>query len=291
MGPKLAWGRKRQLDLAFCIEDATLWDARTLRDEAKKHPKDWLDKRRRTFICGGCEQKSRFVDAKKRNPHFGVVRGYEHDDDCDFLRDPAGGNNGAEAPLPDRDPAVGNKEIRYAKPGLLNPTPPTGGKGGNGGRRNGGNAAAGQGPLHETTGLRTLLKNLRNRDDYPPQNLYLDVPTRGPAVRATDYFYKIADVTQQTAREDGTRAFWGKISSAHDDGDGKYLWINCDDKGHLFTFRVDPDLKNELYQSLGIERTWDLYEAHVIVEGVMKGYSKITVHVTGLEKIAFLPKR
>lgn len=278
------------MDLAFCIEDATLWDARALSDEAKKHSKDWLDKRRPTFICGGCEQKSRFVDAKNRNPHFGVVRGYEHDDDCDFLGDRAGGNNGAGAPLPDRDPAEGNKEIRYAKPGPLSPSP-TDGNGGNGGPRNGGNAAAGQVPLHESTGLRTLLKNLRNRDDYPPQNLYLDVPARGTAVRATDYFYKIADVTRQTAREDGTRAFWGKVSSAQDDGDGKYLWINCDDKGHLFTFRVDPDLKNELYQLLGIERTWDLYEAHLIVEGVMKGYSKITVHVTDLEKIAFLPKR
>ena len=278
------------MDLAFCIDDATLWDARALRDEAKKHPEDWLDKRRPTFICPGCEQKSRFVDAKKRNPHFGVVRGYEHDDDCDFLGNRAGGNNGAGARLPDRDPAEGNKEIRYAKPGPLNPSPPKGGNGGNGGPRNGGNAAAGQAPLHETTGLRTLLKNLRNRHDYPPQNLYLDVPARGAAVRATDYFYKIAEVTRQTAREDGTRAFWGKVSSAHDDGDGN-LWIRCDGKGQLFTFWVDPDLKKELYQLLGIERTWDLYEAHVIVEGVMKGYSKITVQVTDLEKIAFLPKR
>lgn len=279
------------MDLAFCIEDATLWDAWKLRGEAKKHPEDWLEKRRPTFICAGCEQKTRFVDAKKRNPHFGVVRGYDHDHDCDFRGDRAGGNNGAGARLPDRDPAEGNKAILYAKPGSLNPSPPKGGNAGNGGPRNGGNAAAGLAPLHETTGLRTLLKNLRNRHDYPPQNLYLDVPARGAAVRATEYFYKIADVTPQTAREDGTRAFWGKVSSAHDDGDGKHLWINCDDKGQLFTFRVDPDLKKELYQLLGIERTWDLYEAHVIVEGIMKGYSKITVHVTDLEKIAFLPKR
>lgn len=35
----------------------------------------------------------------------------------------------------------------------------------------------------------------------------------------------------------GVCAFWGKISSAHDDGEGKNLWINCDDKGHLFTIR------------------------------------------------------
>lgn len=279
------------MDLAFCIEDARLWDARTLRDEAKKHPEDWLEKRRPTFICAGCEQKTRFVDAKKRNPHFGVVRGYEHDNHCDFLGDRAGGNNGAGARLPDRDPAKGNKEIFYAKPGPLNPSPPKGGKAGNGGPRNGGNAAAGLAPLHETTGLRTLLKNLRNRNDYPPQNLYLNVPARGAAVRASDYFYQIAEVTPQTARGGRTRAFWGKVSSAHDNGDGEYLWINCDGKGHLFTFRVDPDVKKELYQLLAIERAGDLYDAHVIVEGVMKGNSKITVHVTDLEKIAFLPKR
>lgn len=279
------------MDLAFCVEDGELWDAGVLSAEAKKQPTDWLEKRRPTFICGGCEQKARFIDSTKRNPHFGVVRGYEHDEDCDFLGNPTGRNNGPGAPLPDRAPAEGNKEVRYAKPGPLNP-PAAGGNGGNnGGRRNGGNQAAGNGPLHETTGLKFLLRNLRNRNDYPPQNLWLDVPARGPAVRATGYFYKIADVTQQTAREGGIRAFWGKISSAHNDGDGKYLWINCDDKGHLLTFRVDPDLKSELYQSLGIERVWDLYEAHVIVEGVMKGYSKITVHVTDLEKIAFLPKR
>ncbi|GAB2723724.1 hypothetical protein GCM10027038_22810 [Arthrobacter bambusae] len=95
------------------------------------------------------------------------MRGYEHDDGCDFLGDPTGRNNGAGAPLPDRAPAEGNKEVRYAKPCPLNP-PAVGGKGGsNRGRRNGGNQAAGNGPLHETTKMGTLLKNLRNRNDCP----------------------------------------------------------------------------------------------------------------------------
>lgn len=275
------------MDTAYCIEDSKPWDARRLSDEARKHPKEWLDKRRPTFICGGCEKKARFINGTKRIPHFGVVND-DHDEDCDFLGNPAGRNNGAGAPLPDRAPAQGNKAIRYTKPGPLNPTP-SGGNGG--GRRNGGNGAAGNNPLQDVTKLQSLLKNLRNRPDYPPQDLYLDVPGRGPAVRATDYFYKIADVTQQTAREKGIRAFWGQISSAHDDGNGGYLWINCDAKGSLFTFRVDPAVKDELHQSLAIERWWDIYDAHVIVESVMKGYSKITVHVTDLEKIAFLPKR
>jgi hypothetical protein len=276
------------VDMAFCVEDSRLWLARELSDEAKKHPDEWLEKRRPTFICGGCEQKARFIDATKRNPHFGVVRGNDHDDDCDFLGNPAGNNNGAGVPLPDRAPAHGNKEIRYGKPGPLIPRR-TGGNGG--GRRNGGNSAAGNGPLQDTTKLQSLLKNLRNRPDYPPETLYLDVPARGPAVRATDYFYKIADVTGQTAHEGGTRAFWGVITNVTDDGDGGYMWINCDGKGHRLTTRVDPGLKAELYQLLGIERTWDLYEAHVIVEGVMGGSRKIRIDVTNLEKIAFLPKR
>jgi len=221
------------LDTAYCVEDATLWDAGELRKEAKKRTKDWLDKRRPNFICGGCEQKARFINGPKRNPHFGVVRGYEHDEDCDFLGNAGGGKDGARAPLPDRAPAEGNKEIRYAEPGPLKPPPETGGNGGNAGPANGANPAVAQGPLHETTALRTLLKNLRNRPDYPPANLFLDVPDRGPAVRATDYLSKITNITKDTTADGHTRAYWGQISSAHDDGDGKNLWINCDGKGDL----------------------------------------------------------
>lgn len=279
------------MDLAFCVEDDAPWDARLLSDEAKRQPSVWLAKRRPTFICAGCEKKARFVYSTKRIPHFGLVRGYKHDDDCDFLEDPTGRNNGPGNPLPDRDPAEGNKEVSYSKLGPLNPTATGGTSGNNGGLGNGGKQSAAIGPLHETTGLRTLLRNLRNRHDYPPANLWLNVPARGTAVRATDYFYKIADITQQTPRDPNTRAFWGKITTPSDDGDGKNLWINCDGKGSLFTIWMYPDLKDELYKSLGIKSASKLHGAHVIVEGTMNQSKKLTVRVTDLKMIAFLPKR
>ncbi|NWL10461.1 hypothetical protein DM793_03975 [Paenarthrobacter nitroguajacolicus] len=223
------------------------------------------------------------------------MRGYEHADDCDFLENPTGRNNGPGAPLPDRAPAEGNKEVRYAEPGPLNP-PAAGGNGGNnGGPRNGGIQPAGNAPLHETTGLKTLLKNLRNRDDYPPENLWLDVPARGPAVRATDYFQKIAELTSETPAESATRAYWGYIHLTDDWSTGaegkKKLWIYCDRIGSIFTIHMDYDVKNQLYESMGIESSSPLEGCHVIVEGVMKKGVKLSVAVTDISKIAFLPKR
>lgn len=280
------------MDLAFCIEDNAPWDARKLSDEAKKKPSDWLQKRRQTFICAGCEKKARFIDPTKRLPHFGVVKGHKHDDDCDFLGSPSGRNDGPGVPLPDRAPAIGNKEVRYAKPGPLNPPAIAGNDGINGGSSNGGNQGAAIGPLHETTGLRTLLKNLRNRHDYPPQNLWLHVPARGTAVIATDYFHKLSDVTRETVIDDVHRAFWGLVSSAHDGGDGMNLWINCDSRGEIVTIRVAPDVKVELLGSMGITNARELEEAHVIVEGVLsQGPNKHFVPLNSVEKIAFLPKR
>lgn len=282
------------MDLAFCEEDSELWDARLLSNEAKSQPREWLEKRRQTFVCGGCEQKARFIDSTKRIPHFGIVRGRQHDDDCDFLGEPSGFNNGAGAPLPDRAPAEGNKEVRYAKPGPLNP-PAAGRAGGNkAGRRNEGDQAPGNGPLHETTALRTLLKNLRNRNNYPPENLWLDVPARGPAVRATDYFHKLSEVTPETITDDVTRAFWGKISSAQENGGDKgqeTLWINCDSRGEIVTVRVPFAVKDELFESMGVKYPHELIDAHVIVEGILSKARKHSVTVTGAAKIAFLPKR
>lgn len=279
------------MDLAFCIEDGKPWDARLLSEEAEKQSEEWLVTRRKTLICAGCEQKARFICGTKRVPHFGIVNGYKHDEDCDFLGNPSGRNNGPGTPLPDRAPAEGNKEVRYEEPGLLYPSAPSAADRRNRGPRNRNGHPVGNVPLHETTGLRAALRNLRNRDQYPPADLWLDVPARGPAVRATDYFYKIADITEQTIADDVLRAFWGKISSAHDDGDGNNLWINCDSKGSLFTFRIDPELKGKLYQSLGITGASKLYDAHVIVEGVMRRSNKISVQVSDLKRIAFLPKR
>ncbi|WP_178993222.1 hypothetical protein [Paenarthrobacter nitroguajacolicus] len=197
--------------------------------------------------------------------------------------------------MPDRAPAEGNKEVRYAEPGPLNP-PAAGGNGGNnGGPRNGGIQPAGNAPLHETTGLKTLLKNLRNRDDYPPENLWLDVPARGPAVRATDYFQKIAELTSETPAESATRAYWGYIHLTDDWSTGaegkKKLWIYCDRIGSIFTIHMDYDVKNQLYESMGIESSSPLEGCHVIVEGVMKKGVKLSVAVTDISKIAFLPKR
>ncbi|WP_426004878.1 hypothetical protein ACPFL9_20450 [Paenarthrobacter sp. NyZ202] len=280
--------------MAFCIEDDAPWDARKLSDEARNHPKDWLDKRRPTFRCPGCEKKARFVNATKRIPHFGIVND-DHDEDCDYLGNPAGRNNRPGAPLPDRAPAEGNKEVRYAKPGPLHP-PVAGGNGGNnGGRGNGGGQGAAIGPLHETTKLGTLLKNLRNRPDYPPENLWLDVPVRGPAVRATDYFHKLSDVTRETTTDGVTRAFWGHISSAQENSGTKgkeTLWINCDARGEIVTIRVPFDVKDELYKSMGITRPHELNNAHVIVEGILsQGARKHSVTLTEVEKIAFLPPR
>lgn len=280
------------MDSAFCTEDGESWDARMLSDEAKKHPREWLKNLRQTFVCGGCKQKARFIDSTKRIPHFGIVQGLKHDDDCDFLGDPAGLNNGAGAPLPDRAPPEGNKEVRYAKPGPLNP-PTAGGAGGNkAGRRNGGDQAAGNRPLHETTGLRMLLRNLRNGNNYPPANLWLDVPDRGPAVRATDYFHKLSEVTRETVTDGVTRAFWGQISSAQENGEDKgqeTLWINCDRRGEIVTIRVPSDVKDELYESMGIKKPYELIDAHVIVEGVLTKATKHSVKLTHATKIAFLP--
>ena len=115
------------------------------------------------FMCACCEQKAKSVDSTKLIPYFGVVRSYEHDDDCDFLDDSAGRNNGGWALWPDRVPAEGNKEVRHEDPGPLN----------------------------------------------PPVNLCLDAPARGPNAHAIDYFFTIADITQRTTRDAGTRAFWG----------------------------------------------------------------------------------
>ena len=38
------------MDLAFCVGDGELWDARTLSDEAKKQPDGWLETRRPTIV-------------------------------------------------------------------------------------------------------------------------------------------------------------------------------------------------------------------------------------------------
>lgn len=294
--PKISLGEEQQLDIAFCIKDDQTWDAKLLRDEAAKQPPTWLEERRQTFICGGCEKKARFINGPKRNPHFGVVRGREHDEDCDFLGDTNGRNNSPGAPLPNRAPAEGNKEIRYAKPGPLNPPPAAGGNGGNTAPANGGNpTAAGQGPLHETTALRTLLKNLRNRPDYPPQDLYLDVPARGPAVRATDYFQKIGELTSETPTDGVTRAYWGYVHNTDDWSTGaegkKKLWIYCDHIAKTFTIHMDYDVKDELYAAMGIDSSSPLEKGHVIVEGVMRKGAKLSVAVTDISKIAFLPKR
>lgn len=283
------------MDIAFCTKDGQTWDAKMLSDEAKKQPPAWLEERRQTFICGGCEQKARFISGTKRNPHFGVVRGYEHDEDCDFRGGTNGRNNGAGAPMPDRAPADGNKEIRYAAPGPLKPPPAAGGNGGSPAPANGGNPAAGQGPLHETTALRTLLKNLRNRPDYPPKDLYLDVPARGPAVRATDYFQKIGELTSATTTDGVTRAYWGEISGTDDWSTGtegkETLWIYGERIGRIFTIRLDYDAKDQLYAAMGIESSSPLEGCHVIVEGVMRQGKKLSVNVTDINKIAFLPKR
>lgn len=282
------------MDTAFCIEDGESWDARMLGEEAKKHPKAWLDKLRPTFICGGCEQKARFIDAKKRIPHFGMVRGYEHADDCDYLENSTGRSNGGGTPLPNRSPAKGNKEVRYAKPGPLNPQAAGGAGGNNASSRNGNSQAAGNVPLHETTGLRTLLKNLRSGHNYPPDNLYLDVSARGSAVRATDYFHKLSGVTRETVTDGVTRAFWGQISSAQENGGAKgqeTLWINCDGRGSIVTIRVPFDVKDELYESMGISKPHELNDAHVIVEGVLSKANKHSVALNDVGKIAFLPKR
>lgn len=57
------------------------------------------------------------------------------------------------------------------------------------------------------------MKNLRNRNDSPPEVLYLNVPARGKAVRATDYFHRLLlDVTTETIPDNVTRAYWGPIS-------------------------------------------------------------------------------
>jgi hypothetical protein len=105
------------LDTAFCLKDDNAWDAKLLKEEADRQPTEWLKERRQTFICRGCEQKARFItfDQDKKIAHFGIVRGSQHDEDCDFRTDPTGGlgNNGAGAPLPARAPAAGNKEVRY----------------------------------------------------------------------------------------------------------------------------------------------------------------------------------
>lgn len=284
------------MDTAFCLKDSKAWDAKLLQKEAEKQPDQWLIDRRQTFICRGCEQKARFINFKeKRNPHFGVVRGSEHDDDCDFRADPTGGlgSNGAAGPLPGRPPATGTKEVRYDAPGPLNPTNKDGTNGGNNqGPRN---QAAGDVPLHEKTGLRTLLKNLRNGDDYPPENLFLDVSARGVVVPATDYFRKLANVTQDTAADGVTRAYWGHISSAQEGWEDKgkeTLWINCDGFGSLISIRLEYAVKDELFNALGITKPHELNHSHVIVEGITKqGPKKLTIPVTDINKMGFLPSR
>jgi hypothetical protein len=143
--------------------------------------------------------------------------------------------------------------------------------------------------------LKTLLKNLRNGDDYPTENLFLDVTARGTAVRAADYFYKIADLTSETTTDGATRAFWGQITGADDYSTGaegkETLWIYCEWIGRIFTIRLEYDVKDELYQAMGIESGSALDGSHVIVEGIMKKGIKLSVNVTDITKIAFLPKR
>lgn len=292
------------MDTAFCLLDDNAWDGKLLKEEADRQPEQWLKDRRQTFICRGCEQKARFItyDQNKKTAHFGIVRGWKHDDDCDFRNDPTGGlgNKEAGVPLPARAPAVGNKEVRYDQPGPLNPPIGGGVNGGNNpGPRNRRDQGAGVGPLQEKTGLRTLLKNLRNGADYPPENLYLDVPARGTAagaaIPAKDYFYRIADLTSETATDGVTRAYWGVIHLTDDlstGGEGKKtLWIYCDHKGTVFTIRLEYDVKDQLYQAMDIESSSPLEGCHVIVEGVMRKGKKLSVSVRDIKKIAFLPKR
>lgn len=202
--------------------------------------------------------------------------------------------------MPVRSPATGAKEVRYDAPGPLNPISARGTNGGNNqGPGNGHNPAAGNTPLHETTGLRTLLKNLRNGHDYPPQNLWLDVPARGTgvgaAVRATDYFRKFEDFTQTTAADDITRAYWGEVTSVGEGSEGKgkeTLFIRCDARGPLVVIKLEYQVKDALIKALGIIKSDQLRKAHVIVEGITKqGPRKLFVPVTDINKTAFLPPR
>lgn len=276
------------MDTAYCIQDEQSWDARALSDAVQKNGKAWLDQRRHSFICRGCEQKSKFVDAKKRVPHFSVV--FEHDEGCDFEGTATTRRNRAGHPLPSRAAPVGNKEVRYVKPGPLHPVQ----QAGQGPRAPRGNQARNLPPLHETTSLQALLKNLRNRDDYPPEDLYLDIPGRGDAVRATDYFQRIGGLTRDSQPDGHTRAYWGEITFPANEGPEGPLWINCDGKGTLFTIRIGPNIKADLYGALGISVAGELEGCHVIVEGIMNRNRKLSVSLTApghLEKIAFLSER
>lgn len=276
------------MDTAYCIEDNQSWDARALSDAVQTNGKAWLDQRRHSFICRGCEQKSKFVDAKKRVPHFSVV--FEHDEGCDFEGAATARRNRAGHPLPNRAAPVGNKEVRYVKPGPLNPVQ----QAGQAPRAPRGNQARNLPPLHETTSLRALLKNLRNRGDYPPEDLYLDIPGRGGAVRATDYFQRIGELTRDSQPDGHTRAYWGEITWPKPDGPDGPLWIYCDQNGTVFTIRVHEDIKADLYAALGIAVAGELERCHVIVEGVMQRVNKLFVSVADvnqLAKIAFLPER
>ncbi|GAB2723732.1 hypothetical protein ACX801_16750 [Arthrobacter bambusae] len=62
-------------------------------------------------------------------------------------------------------------------------------------------------------------------------------------------------------------------------------------QGAPFHDQTDHDIKGELYQAFGIEGARELYDAHVIVEGIMSQGMKLSVNVSDLQKIAFLPKR
>lgn len=291
------------MDTAYCTKDGKPWDADELRKIAAKSPKQWLADRRQHFICRGCDEKARFVNPASNNrvAHFGVV--FQHDIECDFLGDPTGGlkNTDPATPVPAQYNMGGNKEVRYDTPGPLVVQASAPGAGNAGGKSAAGGGVVHSQPAtnapnaHQTTGLSRLLGNLRNGDDYPPLNLFLDVPGRGTAVRAADYFYRIKDIDAQTGADGMKYAFWGKISSAYDGKDSnakEILWINCDNVGSIVSIRLDPVATKDLYKALGLTRDYELNQAHLIVEGVLKqGAHKLTIPVTDIRKMAFRPKR
>lgn len=289
-----------KMDTAYSGFDDETWDAVVLNKKAALEPDSWLASRRPYFICRGCDAPAIFRRAFSDNRIANFAATHH---DCDFSADPSGGlkSKGPADPVPAQYNTGGNKEVRYEVPRPLH-----GGVGGN--------APSSAGPskskkksgvvhaltptkadnAHETTGLSRLLSNLRNGSDYPPPGVFFDVTTRGEVVRATDYLYKISDLTVATVPDGHTRAYWGKVSTTQESGeeDNKTLWIHCDNIGSVFSIRLDHEPRKQLYKALGISKGYELNKTHVIVEGVVKrGSKKLFIAVQDIKKMAFRPER
>lgn len=287
-----------KLEKAYSTIDTRTWDADPYAVLAADD--NWLTTRKPYLICICCEEKAVFVSKSRSNTpaHF---RSKHADEGCDFATSSSKGadpNGVVAVPARFNDGAL-NREIVYAMPRLFHPPafgPGSGPAGTEAGQPGVVHVLPEDGPRgrRATTSLYTQLAYLSNDADYPGEDVRLDVPGRGTAVLARDYFCRFENATADHARpvigyqeqRSPLMAYWGVISDPRKDG--KSLWLNPGESADRpMTVRVNYET---FMNALGLDDHLKLKGCRLIVEGRLhQGRFVRAVEVLDLTRLAIRP--